>query len=163
MIKLPVLMLSAQLVASSAAAAPPPANDAARAVMNIYLAAWDRADASALGSQYSADSDFIGPDGTLAVGPAQVEAFYSAAFKRGYAGSRASFKLIKARLLRPGILAVDGEWEIAGARKPDGSARAPENGIATAILLDEHGAWRIGLLREQESARAIQPLTPSAR
>ena len=75
----------------------------------------------------------------------------------------APYKLIKARLLSPHVLAVDGEWEIAGARKPDGSAAAPEKGIATAILLENHGAWRIELLREQESASGIRPLSGTIR
>lgn len=163
MIKLAALLLSVQLAATGAAAASPSADNAAREVMKTYLAAWDRADARTLGSNYEADGDFIGPDGALAAGPAELEAFYADAFKRGYAGSRASFKLIKARWLASGVIAVDGEWEIAGARKPDGSAKPPEKGIATAILLEEHGAWRIGLLREQESAHRIKPLTPTAR
>ena len=58
------------------------------------------------------------------------------------------------------VIAVDGEWSISGARKPDGQSLAPEAGIATAVLVQNRGRWRIALLREQAGARHIEPLDP---
>lgn len=159
MIKIVAIVFAAQLAASSVPAAPVGPDDAPQMVINTYLAAWNRADARAIGAQFAAKGDFINPYGDLATGPAEVEAFYAAAFKHGYAGSRGSFKIIKVRPLGRGFVAADGQWGISGARKPDGSVRAPESGIATAVIVEEHGKWRITLLREQTSARGIQPLT----
>lgn len=150
----------AAAAAQPSVAAPIDAARTANAVLEAYTQAWARSDARGMGSQYAVNGDFISPDGALAVGPSQVEAFYASAFKRGYAGSSGTFKPVKVRLLNRDTIAVDGEWAISGARKPDGQGRQPEAGIATAVLVYTKGRWRIGLLREQSSAKNIRALVP---
>ncbi len=160
MLRIIAFCLAAQLAAASTLAAAQAPADTARAVLASYMEAWAHADAHALGARFAADGDFISPTGSLASGPAQIEAFYAAAFQRGYAGSHAAFTPVQVRLLAPGVIAVDGEWSIAGAHGPDGAALTPEAGIATAVLVERRGRWRVALLREQASARRI---TPSGR
>ena len=154
------IVLAVMASAQPSIAGPVDAADAAAAVLESYMAAWTHSDATSLGSYYAADGDFISPDGLIAVGPKEVEAFYMAAFKRGYAGSQATFKPVKSRFISQNVIAVDGEWSISGARKPDGQKLAPEAGIATAVLVQDRGRWHIALLREQAGARHIQPLAP---
>ena len=148
------------MAAQPGVAAAVDATRATAALLENYMAAWARSDAAELGSYYAADGDFVSPDGLLAVGPKKVETFYAAAFKRGYAGSQATFKSVKTRFVSRNVIAVDGEWSISGARKPDGQSLAPEAGIATAVLVQNRGRWRIALLREQAGARHIEPLDP---
>jgi uncharacterized protein (TIGR02246 family) len=144
------------MIALPATAAPSGPDAAVHALLETYVRAWDRADARALGAQFAADGDFINPTGTYARGPAQVEAFYAAAFAAGYAGSRGAFRPVAVRDLAPGVIAVDGEWSIEGARGPDGAQRPTEAGIAAAVLVRRHGVWRIALLREQAGAQHIR-------
>lgn len=151
-----VALTAFSLTPLSAAAAPSGPEAAAKAVLDAYVAAWDRADAKALGAQFAPDGDFINPTGTYARGPAAIQAFYAAAFAAGYAGSRGSFHLVAARRLAPGVVAVDGDFSISGARNPNGAARESEGGIASAVLVRRQGVWRVALLREQEGAQHIR-------
>jgi len=142
-------------LAAEAWAADDPARIAADRIARAYVAAWDRADAAALGAQFAADGDFINPAGVYARGPGAVAGFYRTAFGAGYAGSRGAFRVALARRIAPDVVAIDGEWSIEGAHAPDGALRPREAGIATAILVRRQGAWKIGLLREQEGATKI--------
>src|SRR5258708_6624679 len=94
------------LIPLAAEAAPPRPEAVAQGLLDAYVAAWDRADARALGAQFAADGDFINPGGTYARGPAQVQAFYAAVFAAGYAGSRGAFHLVTVRRLAAGVIAV---------------------------------------------------------
>lgn len=154
------IVLTAMATAQPSIAAPVDPASAARTVLKSYMTAWAHSDAAGLGSYYAVSGDFISPNGLLAVGPKEVEAFYASAFKRGYAGSQATFKPIKTRFVSQGVIAIDGEWSISGAHKPGGQNLAPEAGIATAVLIEGHGRWRIALLREQAGASHIQALAP---
>jgi len=142
------------LLGSAAGAADDPRAVAAN-IMQAYVTAWNGADAHALGAQFAADGDFINPTGYYARGPAAVEAFYHAAFTRGYAGSRGGFMVKSVRVLTKDVVTVDGLWSIDGARAPGGPAMAPERGIATAVIVRRAGVWRVALLREQSSAATL--------
>ena len=145
---LAVLVLAA--VASSAAAAPATA-PAVEVLQRGYVEAWDRADAAAIAAYFAPDGDFTNPTGFHAQGHADIAAFYAQAFAAGYAGSRGGLKVLRTRLVAPGVMVVDGEWSIRGARTPQGGARPSEQGLATAVLVRTDGAWRIAALREQEA------------
>jgi uncharacterized protein (TIGR02246 family) len=153
--------MAAVLVGSPAAAAPD-VQTAVTGMFQAYVAAWDRADARALGAQFTVDGDFINPTGFYARGPGEVEAFYRGAFSQGYAGSKGGFSLKGVRVLAKDIVAVDGVWSIEGARTPDGAPRPAERGIATAIMVRQGPVWRVALLREQSSAQTVEiPARPA--
>ena len=128
-------------VVQPAAAKPADATFATRTVLRNYIEGWLHGDAEALGHLFASNGDFISPDGLRAVGRAQVTAFYAAAFRRGYAGSHATFSTVAARFLRPDVIVADGVWTITGARKANGETRAPERGIATAVLVHVQSGW----------------------
>ena len=142
--------LALATAASSAAAAPviPPAVEA---LERGYVAAWDRADAAAIAAFFAPDGDFTNPTGFHAQGRADVAAFYGQAFAVGYGGSRGGLKLLRTRAVAPGVMLVDGEWSIRGARTPQGDPRPSEQGLATAVLVRTDSGWRIAALREQET------------
>jgi len=129
----------------------------AEAVLQHYVLSWDHADAQAIAGAFAHDGDFISPDGLHARGPGEIEAFYQGAFARGYAGSTGRFSPRVVRRLAPGVIAVDGEWSITGARDAQGRPRPPESGIATAVLVEGPKGWQVGLLREQAGAKRISP------
>ena len=135
---------------SSAAAAPATA-PAVEVLQRGYVAAWDRADAAAIAAYFAPDGDFTNPTGFHAQGRADIAAFYAQAFAAGYAGSRGGLTLLRTRMVAPGVMLVDGEWSIRGARGPQGDARPGEQGLATAVLVQSGGVWRIAALREQET------------
>jgi hypothetical protein len=65
--------------------------------------------------------------------------------------SHGGLKLLRTRMVAPGVMLVNGEWSIRGARTPQGAARPGEQGLATAVLVRTGGKWRIAALREQET------------
>ena len=140
----------------SADAAPSAAKTAAAGMFRAYLAAWNRGDAHAIAAQFAADGDLINPNGVYARGPAQVEAFYRAAFSRGYAGSKGGFAVKAVRQLGRGVVAVDGVWSIEGAHDARGGVRPPERGLAVGVLVRDRQGWRVALLREQASAEDVE-------
>jgi ketosteroid isomerase-like protein len=66
------------------------------------------------------------------------------------------------RSIAPKLALIDGQWRISGAKNPDGSPRAVEQGILTAVIKRTAQGWRILAWRENASATKITPFA-SAR
>jgi len=148
--KAAVVSLALLATACPAAAAPPDAVAASAVLQHGYVGAWDRADPTAIAALFAPDGDFTNPTGFHATGRAAIGAFYAQAFAAGYAGSHGGFKPLRARYVARDVIVIDGEWSIRDAHTPEGAARPGEQGLATAILVRNGGAWRIAALREQE-------------
>jgi uncharacterized protein (TIGR02246 family) len=139
------------LLAAASSSAAPATAPAVEVLQRGYVEAWDRADAAAIAAYFAPDGDFTNPTGFHARGRADIAAFYAQAFAAGYAGSRGGLKLLRTRIVAPGVMLVDGEWSIRGARTPQGGERPGQHGLATAVLVRTGEAWPIAALREQEA------------
>jgi uncharacterized protein (TIGR02246 family) len=150
------ILLAALLLAAFAApaAAEPPV-----ALLDRFMAAWSAGDAKAIAALFAADGDFVNPDGYRASGRAAIEAFYAGAFARGYAGSRGIGEVVAQRAVVPGLVLIDGRWNISGAKTENGTPRPMEQGILTALLREESDGWRIVALRESNSASDFHMLS----
>jgi uncharacterized protein (TIGR02246 family) len=154
------LVLGAVAALSASAAHGRPDNSLRAAEARIetgYIGGWTRAEPAAIAANFVKDGDFISPQGFRARGPDEIAAFYARAFGEGYKGSRASFIPRLSRRVAPGVVVIDGEWRITGARLPTGAPRPEERGIAIAVLVQKPAGWRIAALREQASAEKIFP------
>jgi len=129
-------------------------------VIAKILDAWNHADARAIAAQYESTGDFVSPDGMHAKGKEEIEAFYSGAFTRGYAGSHATAAVSHVRNLSDEIALVDGSWTIEPT--PASKIRKPEAGLFFAVLHRRNGRWWIAALREQSSATTLRELTNEA-
>ena len=137
------------------------APDPASALVADFMAAWSAADAKGLANLFADGADLVTPDGMHAQGRAGIEAFYAAAFARGYGGSRGAGEIVSERNIAPGLMLVDARWSIAGAHNPDGSARPAENGILAAVLSHAEAGWRIVALRENAGAKDLTKFPPA--
>lgn len=125
-----------------------------------FMRAWNAADAKALGALFAPDADLVTPTGIDSKGREAIEAFYAAAFGRGYAGSRGTGEVVRERALSSDISLIDARFSISDAKKQDGSPRATETGIMAAILRRTDTGWQILALRENEGASDFTPFPP---
>lgn len=156
----PFLLAAALLSLASTALARDPT---AAPLVNRFMRAWSASDAAALGALFENDADFISPSGILAEGRPSIQAFYAAAFARGYAGSVGAGEVVRERRLSADLLLVDARFSISGARAADGSARPSEKGILAAVLRREGAGWKIEALRESEGAAGLVPFSASPK
>lgn len=116
---------------------------------------WHDSDAHGLAMFWRADGDFINPAGMMLKGREQIEAFYSQAFKMGYAGSTVDTTIDQLRFLTPDLALVDGEFTINGASMGDHKERPAEHGYFTVIAERTSGQWMV------VSNREMEPLAPA--
>jgi uncharacterized protein (TIGR02246 family) len=151
-------MLAAMLcvaLSSSASA------ESAAPLVTQFMQAWNAADAKTLGALFAPDADLVTPTGIDSKGRDAIEAFYAAAFARGYAGSRGVGQVVRERALSPDISLIDARFAITNAKTQDGSSRAAEGGIMTAVVRRTETGWQILALRENEGASDFTPFPPS--
>jgi len=139
------------LASYPAMAAAPDGNERAiKALLESFAAKWHDSDAHGLSMFWSADGDFINPDGLVLKGRREIEGFYSQAFSMGYAGSKAAATVDQIRWLKPDLALVDGAFEITGATGSDHRQLPAEKGRYTVVLKKENGHWWIVANREME-------------
>jgi len=163
--RIPIFVLAMTLAGAISAGAPRASGvvpNAAHEIVAAYARAWNAGNPLGIAQLFAGNGDFINPEGIHAGGRREIEAFYAAAFKSGYTGSKGEGGIIAVRAIAPTLAIIDGQWRISGAKKPDGSPRAVERGILTGVIERTAHGWRILALRETASATKIIPLA-SAR
>lgn len=153
------ILLGTTLIVSFAGSAQ--AADDPGALLPRFMLAWSASDAKGIAALFTDDADFVSPDGIKASGRAAIEAFYTAAFARGYAGSQGVGEVVSTRLIAPDLALIDGRWNISGAKTETGDARATQRGILTAVLRKEADSWHIVALREASGASDFHPFPPT--
>jgi uncharacterized protein (TIGR02246 family) len=69
------------------------------------------------------------------------------------------------RFLKPDVAAVDVDWEMTGAKNPDGSMRPTRKGLHSLIMTKQSdGSWLIAVMHVHEFTNTppITPQTPPA-
>ena len=132
----------------------------AGSLVTQFMQAWNAADPKALGALFAPDADLVTPTGIDSQGREAIEAFYAAAFGRGYAGSKGDGVVVRERALSSDISLIDARFSISNAKKLDGSPRATETGIMAAIVRRTENGWQILALRENEGAPDFTPFPP---
>lgn len=123
---------------------------AIKSLITDFTGAWQKSDAHALSMFWTADGDFINPDGIFMTGRDQIAGFYSQAFSLGYAGTSATATVDKIRFLSPTLAIVDGAFEISGRAGQNGVVVPAEKGRYTALVTKRDGHWWIVSNREME-------------
>jgi uncharacterized protein (TIGR02246 family) len=140
------------LLAGLVCAAPAEPDAAAvRAIVEQVLGAWRDGNARDMAAAYESTGDFVNPTGVHAVGRANVEAYYAAAFAAGYAGSALKVNILRTRHLAPTVTLLDGAFRI----DPSPGAKITESasGIFSAVLVKKRGRWWIAAMRESSAQK----------
>lgn len=113
--------------------------------------AWNTHDAHAFALTFTDDADFTNVAGAHAQGRANVEAFHAPMFAGIFKDSHQTGKIRSIRFLKPDLAAVDIEWEMTGAKSPDGKPRPYRRGLLNWVMAKQaDGSWLILVVHNTE-------------
>ena len=118
-----------------------------QALIESFTAAWNAGDGAAVAMHYTADADSSGPDGELHVGREEITMRYAILFETIYSGTTLSIDTTSIRELDEGVALVNGGFEVAGMKGPEGEEMPAQKGLYTNILVREGDQWLITSLR----------------
>jgi len=169
-----LLILLCLGISPAVLAARPPQNSASaatdkdraaieKAVQN-YMDVWNGHDVQAVVMTYTEDCDFVNAFGTLYHGRAKMlEIFGPMLSSSGaYSATHQTGTVRTLRFLKPDVAAVDVDWEMTGAKNPDGSVRPTRKGLHSLIMIKQSdGSWLIAIMHVLEFTNT-PPLAPPA-
>ncbi len=112
------------------------------AIMDAWIAAYERGDAQAISALYAPDADVVLINGQRITGRDAIEAMYQSAFEQ-LPGTKARIVPRSRRLLADDVVIDDTTWEVIGVL-PDG---APSSGWSTTVFQKCDGQWMIQCVR----------------
>lgn len=112
--------------------------------VNNFVDAWNKHDAHAFAMTFTEDADFTNVAGVHAQGRANVESFHAPRFADIFKESHQTAQIRSIRFLTPSLAAVDVDWEMTGAKKPDGSPIPLRKGLLNWVMAKQSdGRWLI--------------------
>lgn len=130
-----------------------------KAVQN-YMDTWNRHDVHAVAMTYTEDCDFVNNFGTLTHGRAGMEAMFGPFMTGVYSETHQTGQVRTIRFIKSDVAAVDVDWEMTGAKNPDGTVRPTRKGLHTLIMTKQSdGAWLIAVMHVHEYTNTPQ-MTP---
>ena len=112
------------------------------AMISAFEEAWNAGDAAAIGSHFTVDADFSGPDGSLVMGSEAIAANYAELLAGIYLGSTMDIETDSIRWLNDDTALLTGTWTNAGM--PEGS-EIPTEGHDVVVRSSD--VWKITSLR----------------
>lgn len=110
--------------------------------------AWNRHDAHATAMRYVEDGDFSNTTGIPSHGWKALEEHYNAIFTTFLKDAHRTDSVKSIRFLTPEIASVDIDWQMIGAKTPDGKDAPPRKGLLTWIVTKHNGQWMITIYHE---------------
>jgi uncharacterized protein (TIGR02246 family) len=143
--------------ARGAAAEDKAADEAAiRAKVDAFTAAWNKDDTRTMAAQWSEDGTLVNPFGDEAHGRAEIEKVFIAehtAEGAPFKQSTYTVSDVKVQWVTPDAVIVDLKANIAGVKRPDGSA-APDFAHRVAwTLVKKDGGWSAAAAHAFKPAR----------
>jgi uncharacterized protein (TIGR02246 family) len=133
-----------------------------------YMDAWNTHDVHAVAMTYTDDCDFVNNFGSLTHGRSGMEQTFGPFMTGVYSATHQTGTVRSIRFLKPDVAAVDVDWEMIGAKNPDGSARPTRKGLHTLVMTKQSdGAWLIAIMHVHEFTAtpqiSPQPAQPPAK
>jgi uncharacterized protein (TIGR02246 family) len=122
--------------------------------------AWNLHDAHAFAMTFTEDADFTNVAGIHANGRASVEAFHAPRFAGVFKDTHETAAIRSIRFLRTDLASVDIDWQMTGAKTPDGASRPPRKGLLDWVMARQSdGSWLIQVMHNTEltNSPAAQP------
>jgi uncharacterized protein (TIGR02246 family) len=106
--------------------------------MDDFEKAWAAGDAKAIAAQFTADGDFMSPQGELSKGPAEIEQRYREVLDGMYKGTSVALDMTSMTEIEPEVALVQGTYEITGMKSADGSELPAVKGQFMNVVV-KHG------------------------
>jgi uncharacterized protein (TIGR02246 family) len=130
---------------------PPQQQDDEGVIRNMVdqaLSRLNRGDLAALDEFWDEGADYVGVDGTMITGRAQIRAFFQRLASSSGAGPQQTASIERIRFILPDVAIVDGSWTITGARDSAGHELAPIKGRGLEVVHKKDGRWWFVATRE---------------
>jgi uncharacterized protein (TIGR02246 family) len=126
-----------------------------------YMDEWNEHDVHAVAMTYTEDCDFVNNFGTLTHGREGMEKTFGPFMTGVYSETHQTGKIRMIRFLKPDVAAVDVDWEMTGAKNPDGTARPTRKGLHSLIMTKQSdGSWLIAVMHVHEFTNTPQMTAP---
>jgi uncharacterized protein (TIGR02246 family) len=123
--------------------------EAIQKVLAQQAEAWNRHDAKAFSMVFAEDADFTNVVGMSAHGRSEIEKFHAPMFATRFKDTHLKITNTKIRFIKPDVAAVDGWWEMTGA-KTQGKEIPLRRGLLNFVMTKEGGHWFITVMHNMD-------------
>jgi uncharacterized protein (TIGR02246 family) len=110
--------------------------------------AWNRHDPHAVAMCYVEDGDFSSTQGIPSHGAKELEEHYVSIFGTFLKSAHRTDVVRSIRFLTPSIASVDIDWQMTGAKTPDGADAPLRKGLLNWVMTKQNGQWLITVYHE---------------
>ncbi|WHZ19308.1 MAG: hypothetical protein OJF55_001457 [Rhodanobacteraceae bacterium] len=141
-----VLALVGTMSVSSAHANEKSHAAAVRAVALQQADAWNRHDAAAYSTLFTADCDVVNVVGWWWKSRTEMQRKLTSAFSTVFRDSKLTFTDVQVKFLTPDVAIVHARWTMTGEHMPPGMP-PPDQGIQTLVMTRHSGQWLIAVFQ----------------
>ena len=113
-----------------------------------FTDAWNRHDPHAVAMLYVPDGDFSSTQGLTSHSSKELEEHYVSIFGTFLKNAHRPDVVKSIRFLTPSIASVDIDWQMTGAKTPDGLDAPPRKGLLDWVMSKQNGQWMITIYHE---------------
>ena len=117
-----------------------------RDMVNGAISRLNSGDATAFDDFWDEQADYVGVDGRLTKGRAQIQSLFRDMAKSGIGQQTVTIEQI--RFFTPELATVDGLWIVTGARNAEGRELDPLRGRGFEVVQKKTGQWRFVATRQ---------------
>jgi uncharacterized protein (TIGR02246 family) len=113
-----------------------------------FTDAWNRHDPHGVAMRYVEDGDFSSTQGNASHGWKELEEHYVSIFTTFLKAAHRADTVKSIRFLTPTMASVDIDWQMTGAKAPDGSEAPLRKGLLNWVMTKNNGQWMITIYHE---------------
>jgi uncharacterized protein (TIGR02246 family) len=151
------IALSLAGLAAHAREPEPGTDESIRRLASEWERAWNEHDASILADLLTQDADFVSARGEHWKRRERIVREHAARLGAQLRESRWTTRDVSLQLIQPDVALVYVAWTLSGDRAPDGNLRPPRDNLASWVVVQSEGAWRI------RAAHTTSVAAPAAR
>ena len=113
-----------------------------------FTDAWNHHDPHAVAMRYVEDGDFSSTQGIPSHGAKELEEHYVSIFGTFLKNAHRTDVVRSIRFITPSIASVDIDWQMTGAKTPDGADAPLRKGLLNWVMTKQNGEWMITVYHE---------------